>query len=349
MDVDDIPLGVDFSRYIDEKVGNCEVLLAVVGRDWLSVSDETGTRRLDLPNDYVRIEIESALKRKIPVVPLLVRRASMPGAEDLPESIREFSKRNGMPVRPDPDFRTDCDRLIEGLERDRTGTRPIISRRTSSVMEQSKPKHNMLKMALAGIVAVGALVGLFQWYSASQPSAPTIVEFQANPNSIEQGDATTLRWVTRNAVKVTILPNIGTVAASGSKVISPGENTTYTLAARGSGNRSARQRLSVQVDSRPLAAIPQSRLTVAESTIELGKSTTLSWRTQDATEVEIQPGVGRVEANGSTRISPRRNTTYTLTAKSPSGTATSTTRVKVRRSITTTPTTPTIITRPAIR
>ncbi|MBT2969686.1 MAG: toll/interleukin-1 receptor domain-containing protein [Candidatus Thiodiazotropha sp. (ex Ctena orbiculata)] len=347
MDVDDIPLGVDFSKYIDEKVGKCEVLLAVVGRDWLSTSDDAGNRRLDLPSDYVRIEIESALKRNIPVIPLLVRRASMPGAEDLPESIREFSKRNGMPVRPDPDFRTDCDRLIEGLERDRTGTRPIVSNRNKTVEIKPKPKPKILTMAVAGIAVIGALFGVYLWYSGSRGPSPTIVEFQANPNSIEHGADATLRWVTRNARKVVILPDIGTVSASGSKVISPTESTIYTLAARGSDSGTVKQRLSIQVNSQPAATIPQSRLTVAESTIKLGESTTLSWRTKDASEIEIQPGIGSVEASGSVKISPRRNTSYTLTAKSPAGTATSTTLVKVER--TTIQARPTIITRPAIR
>ncbi|PUB82316.1 MAG: hypothetical protein DBP00_17845, partial [gamma proteobacterium symbiont of Ctena orbiculata] len=304
MDVDDIPLGVDFSKYIDEKVGKCEVLLAVVGRDWLSTSDDAGNRRLDLPSDYVRIEIESALKRNIPVIPLLVRRASMPGAEDLPESIREFSKRNGMPVRPDPDFRTDCDRLIEGLERDRTGTRPIVSNRNKTVEIKPKPKPKILTMAVAGIAVIGALFGVYLWYSGSRGPSPTIVEFQANPNSIEHGADATLRWVTRNARKVVILPDIGTVSASGSKVISPTESTIYTLAARGSDSGTVKQRLSIQVNSQPAATIPQSRLTVAESTIKLGESTTLSWRTKDASEIEIQPGIGSVEASGSVKISP---------------------------------------------
>jgi hypothetical protein len=347
MDVDDIPLGVDFSKYIDDKVGQCEVLLAVIGRDWLSASDETGNRRLDLPGDYVRIEIESALKRNIPVIPLLVRRASMPGAEDLPESIREFSLRNGMPVRPDPDFRTDCDRLIEGLERDRTGKRPLVSTLDKPDVEEPKSKSKALIIGVLGIALVGAIIGFFFWYSGTQGPAPSIVEFQARPNTIGRGGTTTLSWVTKNASKVIILPAIGTVPASGSKVVSPQENTTYTLAARGSDNRSAKQKLSVQVNSRSVAAIPSSNLRVAESTIKSGKSTTLSWRTKDATEVEIQPGIGRVEASGSIKISPRRDTTYTLTAKSPAGTSTSTTQVKVENSITVR--NPTILTRPVIR
>ncbi|MBW9274059.1 MAG: toll/interleukin-1 receptor domain-containing protein [Candidatus Thiodiazotropha sp. (ex. Lucinisca nassula)] len=344
MDVDDIPLGVDFTRYIDEKVGQCEVLLAVIGRDWLNATDEEGDRRLEQSGDYVRIELESALKRKIPVVPLLVRRASMPEADELPESIRDFAKRNGMQVRADPDFRTDCDRLIEGLERDRTGKRPIISTRNKRVAKKPRGKHKALIIGVLGIAVVSTLIGLFTWYASRPGPAPSIVEFQADPNRVEQGSTTTLRWMTKNTEKVSIQPNIGTVAVSGSKVIRPRENTTYTLVATGSDNRHAKQRLSIQVNSQTVATIPLSRLSVAENTIELGKSTTLSWRTRDATDVEIKPGIGSVEANGSIEISPRRNTTYTLTAKSPAGTATSNILVRVERTVPRT-----IITRPAIR
>ena len=348
MDVDDIPLGVDFTKYIDEKVGQCEVLLAVIGRDWLSVTDENGVRRLDKPSDFVRLELESALRRNIPVVPLLVRRASMPKAKDLPQSIREFSTRNGMPVRADPDFRTDCDRLIEGLEKDRTGKRPIVSSPTESVVTKPKRKHTALMLGMAGIAVISILIGLYVWYSARPGPGPGIVSFQANPASIQQGSATTLSWRTKNARKVSIHPDIGTVAPSGTKRISPTEDRVYTLLASGTDNRSVKRRLSIKVTrSQPVAAIPRSRLSVSENTIELGKSTTLSWRTKDATEVEIQPGIGRVDATGSIKISPKRSTRYTLTAKSPAGTATSTTQVKVENSVSTT--NRTILTQPALR
>lgn len=115
-DVDSIPLGVDFRDHLQNVVGQCHVVLAVVGKDWLNVTSEDGRRRLDDPGDYVRIEIEGALKRSIPVVPLLVRGASMPQEDDLPESLRPFAFRNGTPIRSDPDFHNDVDRLITGLQ-----------------------------------------------------------------------------------------------------------------------------------------------------------------------------------------------------------------------------------------
>jgi hypothetical protein len=115
-DVDSIPLGVDFRRVLDEAVGKCNLLLAVIGRQWLSSQNESGARRLDDSRDFVRIEIESAMRRDIPVIPLLVQGAGMPGENDLPTSLQALVFRNAIPIRPDPDFHNDVDRLIKGVE-----------------------------------------------------------------------------------------------------------------------------------------------------------------------------------------------------------------------------------------
>lgn len=114
-DVDSIPLGVDFREHLGDVVGRCSVVLVVIGDRWLSAG-APGARRLDDAADFVRIEIESALERRIPVVPLLVRGAAIPGDTDLPPTLRPLAYRNGIAVRPDPDFHRDMDRLITGLE-----------------------------------------------------------------------------------------------------------------------------------------------------------------------------------------------------------------------------------------
>ena len=113
-DVDSIPLGVDFRKHLGDSVGQCDVLLTVIGRQWLA--GDRGQRRLDDVHDFVRIEMEAALKRDIPLVPVLVQGSSMPGPEDLPEILQSLVYRNGIPVRPDPDFHQDMDRLIKGIE-----------------------------------------------------------------------------------------------------------------------------------------------------------------------------------------------------------------------------------------
>jgi hypothetical protein len=87
----------------------------VIGPQWMSASGPNG-RRLDDTGDFVRVEIESALARGIPVIPLLVGGASLPPDHELPPSLAAITFRNGIRVRPDPDFHRDMDRLIAGLE-----------------------------------------------------------------------------------------------------------------------------------------------------------------------------------------------------------------------------------------
>jgi hypothetical protein len=113
-DVDSIPLGVDFRKHLGDSVGRCDVLLTVIGKQWLI--GDLGHRRLDDVRDFVRIEIEAALRRDIPVIPVLVQTAPVPRPEDLPETLQSLVYRNGVPVRPDPDFHQDMDRLIRGIE-----------------------------------------------------------------------------------------------------------------------------------------------------------------------------------------------------------------------------------------
>jgi len=114
-DVDSISLGWDFRRILQEAVTRCDVLLAVIGPRWLCETDAAGRRRVDDPEDWVRIEIETALERSIPVIPLLVDGASFPRGEDLPPSLQGLVYRHGTPVRPDPDFRHDMGRVIKAL------------------------------------------------------------------------------------------------------------------------------------------------------------------------------------------------------------------------------------------
>ncbi len=116
-DIDSIPLGVNFKKYIDEQVGKCDIFLVVIGEKWLGAVDDDGRTRLEKPEDFVRIEIESALKREIPVIPLLVGDIQMPSTDELPESLIELAVRNGTQIRPKPSFDADVDRLIKGIER----------------------------------------------------------------------------------------------------------------------------------------------------------------------------------------------------------------------------------------
>jgi formylglycine-generating enzyme required for sulfatase activity len=115
MDVDAIPLGVNFTKVLRDEVAKCDVLLALIGPNWLDVRDGKGNRRLDNPADFLRIEIATALQRDIRVIPILLDGARMPKAGQLPKNLEELSVRHGIEVRH-ASFRSDMDNLILGLK-----------------------------------------------------------------------------------------------------------------------------------------------------------------------------------------------------------------------------------------
>jgi formylglycine-generating enzyme required for sulfatase activity len=114
MDVDAVALGVDFVEVLGVEVGKCNVLLAVIGPNWLDARDENGNRRLDNEHDFVRIEIAAALQRGIPVIPVLLEGTRVPKAEQLPDDLKVLARRNGLDVRH-ASFHSDMDRLVRGL------------------------------------------------------------------------------------------------------------------------------------------------------------------------------------------------------------------------------------------
>jgi hypothetical protein len=114
MDVDAIPLGSNFVKVLEDAVGQCSVLLAVIGPNWLEAADEDGNRRLDNPIDFVRIEIGAALRRDIPVVPLLLDGAKIPKPNQLPPDLAELPVRNGLSVRG-ASFHADMAKLVSFL------------------------------------------------------------------------------------------------------------------------------------------------------------------------------------------------------------------------------------------
>lgn len=115
LDVDRQMASQDYRVVIEEALGKADVVLAVIGPDWVRASDREGRRRLLDPEDMVRMELETALHRDLRIVPVLVEGASMPRPEDLPPSLEPLSYRSALPVRPDPDFQPDILRLVATL------------------------------------------------------------------------------------------------------------------------------------------------------------------------------------------------------------------------------------------
>jgi hypothetical protein len=115
-DVDSIQLGDDFVEVITNAVGSCDVLLALIGDQWLTITDAHGRRRLDNPDDFVRLEIEAALSRRVRVIPVLVDEAMMPGADELPDSLAALVRRQALELSP-ARFKFDTSRLLKVLDR----------------------------------------------------------------------------------------------------------------------------------------------------------------------------------------------------------------------------------------
>jgi hypothetical protein len=115
IDVDAIEPGVDFAEEISRAVAGCRVLLAIIGPTWLTATDEHGRRRLDDPDDIVRLEVEAALARGVRVIPILVEGALMPGGQDLPGSLAGLARRNALHMRLET-FRHDAERLVAAVE-----------------------------------------------------------------------------------------------------------------------------------------------------------------------------------------------------------------------------------------
>ena len=115
MDVDAIQPGRDFRKAIEESVQACAVLLTIIGPHWLNAQNAAGERRLDEVNDYVRLEIAAALRRDIPVIPVLVRGGRMPQAEQMPKDLADLAYRNGVELTH-ARWKSDLRVLIQALE-----------------------------------------------------------------------------------------------------------------------------------------------------------------------------------------------------------------------------------------
>jgi hypothetical protein len=111
----DLDPGIDFVEAIETSVGSCDVLIAVIGKRWLLSSDEAGKRRLDSPDDFVRLEIATALKRNIRVIPVLVDGALMPPSSDLPDDLKLLARRNAVEISHNR-FNADFGRLVTAIE-----------------------------------------------------------------------------------------------------------------------------------------------------------------------------------------------------------------------------------------
>jgi hypothetical protein len=143
-DVDDISPGEDFVQRLDTALADCAVLLAVIGRQWATAADRRGQRRLDDPQDYVRVEIATALQRTLRVVPVLVDGTPMPSLADLPDQLAALSRRQAVTLA-DGSWGDDVARLCRAIEED--------------VQPEMAARRRRKMLALAGGLVLAALGG----------------------------------------------------------------------------------------------------------------------------------------------------------------------------------------------
>ena len=181
-DVDSIPLGQDFRGHLNSIVGNCGVVLAIIGPRWIDARNKAGHRRLEDPDDFVRIELEAALSRDIPVVPVLVGHAAIPEASELPGSLAPMAFRQSIEVRPDPDFHNDATRLVTALHAilDPTAaaaesSSTVNTRRAAATRMQSGRRLGWIVAAVLGIGVVALVVPAIRHLREPPPAGTPLV------------------------------------------------------------------------------------------------------------------------------------------------------------------------------
>lgn len=176
-DVTGLAYGFDFAKEIERKLADCDVLIVVIGKYWLTLRCDDGvTRRLDHEQDFVRLEVATGLRRNIPVIPVLVDGAVMPKAESLPDDLKPLVLRNALTIN-DPDFDVEVARLIRQLEL-------MFGEQQPSPPPPPKPKWSLWKTAalaagLGGLVLVA--VSIVALIRNSAPKSVTPAPSSAQP------------------------------------------------------------------------------------------------------------------------------------------------------------------------
>jgi len=180
MDIDSIPLVVNFREYIADALRHTDVFLAIIGPRWCG--DGEDKVRIDHASDPVRIEVEKALELKIPVWPVLVNDAEMPNRSILPESIQELADHNAAFVSSGRDFHPHMDRLIRQIDRF-LGTTPDTSQQTSARMaakqgmlpnSEAKSRRKNSIVAIASLGAAIAVVAVATFFWLGRQNSPPI-------------------------------------------------------------------------------------------------------------------------------------------------------------------------------
>jgi len=180
MDVSTIEAGLDFVTVLEDAVQSCDVLVALIGWQWLNIKDDDGNRRLDNPEDFVRVEIAAALSRDIRVIPVLVNGARMPRSANLPENLKSLSRRNNSEVNH-RSFDADVRHLAEQLELALRATEQTKAMKVRALAE--KKAHAQRKAQIEKLsTQADTAINLHDWELAEKKLKNTLA---LDPKSIQ--------------------------------------------------------------------------------------------------------------------------------------------------------------------
>jgi hypothetical protein len=182
MDVEDIPFGSDFREHIRNELLNSDLLLVIVGREWLGKAGD-GTPRILSETDPVRIEVETALQNAIPVIPVLVNGAQVPEPSDLPETLTKLAFLNAATVDAGRDFHVHMERLILGIDAVAAARRKAAA---ASAQARSRTQQPRLLAAAAALAAI-MIAGGGWWFLTSRPAATRYAVASADEVAADTG------------------------------------------------------------------------------------------------------------------------------------------------------------------
>lgn len=188
MDVDDIKAGTDFVSVLEERLENCEVLLVMIGKHWLDIRDEQGQPRLDNPQDWVRTEIATALKRNLRVIPILIEGATMPKEEALPDELKPLVRRQAL-MLSNYGFNYQISHIISVIselipvEKNHTATQDNQEKPALSPSHSPSPKTDKVTRSIAKTKNIAkTLKSFFMWIGIIVFSLLMLAIFYPQPN-----------------------------------------------------------------------------------------------------------------------------------------------------------------------
>ena len=172
MDVDDIQPGAEFAAQIDSRVASCDAMVVVIGRSWLTARDGQGNPRLSDPSDFVGLEVASALRRRVLVIPVLVGGAIMPKAEDLRSDMKGLAGRNALHIE-DREFQRDTETLIAALEKRLQTNKPAA--KAAREQEREELRKRLLRRLIWKVSIILLLISFAVWWELrKQPATESI-------------------------------------------------------------------------------------------------------------------------------------------------------------------------------